>query len=545
MRERRTLLMGMFLLCLARALGQDAVQPTWHYTKLDLTLSIAPESGGLRIAGVGEIEITGGATSDLRFRINGDWLTLKFASMSVGSATVQTNLTDPAHKAWRIAFAHLSEPVNLGTHVPIQFELVKEHDAFPLAVKPNVAVAISDAVWYPVPVEGGVELPSGKLTFQMPVDWHTATMGTLISAEHQGARNVETFEAPANRRRAFIAAPYTIYQSKSATGTNMLYLLMSPIDEASLLSAFDRARKFLESKYGPLPFRDYRIAEMPNDAVPWYGSSEEGLIISRNEMMRSEEGVLGNLVHELAHSWWGNKVAPSGPGSYLLNEGMASFSGMAFFETVYGRERTNEESEFGSPTGSPDATIFGYMQIWRAGKDTAISQLKSSVGDHYNIAQSKGVWVLRMLSDRMGQERFYATLRQIIANDPSLTLPTFRKAMESAAADDQGLPQFLGQWLDQPGIPVLEVRWRNDAKDDNTRAIVSVFQAQTGNPYTLQMDLKLRTRKGVLTRTIEVKGVESRFELDVPDELVGVELDPSHKLLIWRSEFGAPPASTH
>jgi hypothetical protein len=111
--------------------------------------------------------------------------------------------------------------------------------------------------------------------------------------------------------------------------------------------------------------------------------------------MKTEEGLLGNMVHELAHSWWGNKVVPEGPGEYLLDEGMASFSGMSFFEATYGRKRTIEQNEFGSPTGSPDATIYGYMQIWRAGKDVPISQLKSGVGDHYNISQTKGVWALR------------------------------------------------------------------------------------------------------------------------------------------------------
>lgn len=547
MRERRLLLIGMVLLCFCRTrtFSQEVAQAQWHYSKLDLTVSIIPEHGELRIVGIGEIEVTGAATSDLRFRINGDWFTLKFASLSAGTATVETNLIDPTHKAWRIASAHLSEPASRGTHIPIHFEIVKDRDAFPLAVKPNVAVAISDAVWYPIPLEGSFELPPGKVAFQMPINWHAASMGTLVSKEHQATRNVETYVAPGNRRRAFIAAPYKIYQSESATGTNVLYLLDAPLDNATLLSAFDRGRKFLESQYGPLPFLDYRIAEMPNDAVPWYGSSEEGLIISRNEMMRSEEALLGNLVHELAHSWWGNKVAPDGPGGYLLNEGMASFSGMAFFETLYGKERTIEESEFGSPTGSPDATIYGYMQIWRAGKDTAISQLKTGVGDHYNTAQSKGVWVLRMLSDRMGKERFYTALRQIIANDPTLTLATFRSAMETAANNDQGLHQFLAQWLDQPGIPVLDIRWRNETKDDKTRAIVSIFQAQSGDPYTFQVDLKLRTRKGVLTRVAEIQGIESRFEFEVPDDLVGVELDPSHELLIWRPEFGAPPASTH
>jgi aminopeptidase N len=325
----------------------------------------------------------------------------------------------------------------------------------------------------------------------------------------------------------------------------VFYQLDAPIDSASLLAAFDRGRRFLEAKYGPVPFRDYRIAEMPNDIVPWYGASEPGLIISRNEMMTSEEGLLGNVVHELAHSWWGNKVTPEGPGGLLLNEGMASFSGMSFFEATYGRERTIEQNEFGSPTGSPDSTLYGYMQIWRAERDVPISQLKSGNGDHYNISQTKGVWVLRMLSDRIGPDRFYAALRQIIATHATLTLVDFRKTMADAASDDASLPEFFAQWLDHPGIPVLETRWRNQTKDDKTRAIVSIFQAQPDNLYTLHIDLKLRTRKGMLTRAVDLQGADTQLEFEVPDEVVAIELDPDHKILIWRPEYGAAPVSTH
>src|ERR1700684_3206716 len=238
MRERRLLLIGMVLLCFCRTrtFSQEVAEAQWHYSKLDLTVSIIPEHGELRIVGIGEIEVTGAATSDLRFRINGDWFTLKFASLSAGPATVETNLIDPTHKAWRIASAHLSEPASRGTYIPIHFEIVKDRDAFPLAVKPNVAVAISDAVWYPIPLEGSFELPHGKVAFQMPINWHAASMGTLVSKEHQATRNVETYEAPGNRRRAFIAAPYKVFESKSATGTNLLYLLDASVDNATLLS---------------------------------------------------------------------------------------------------------------------------------------------------------------------------------------------------------------------------------------------------------------------------------------------------------------------
>ena len=542
------LFVGAGAVCLMNPIHPMAQQPAtteWEYSKLDMTISIDPNRGSLRISGDGELVTTGAPTSELRFRINGNWHTLNFDSLKITGATVETNVLDPSHKAWRIADAHFSKEVEPGTRLSIHFEIVKDQDSFPLAVKPNVAVAISDADWYPMPLEGNSELPPGNLIFHLPLNWHAAPMGVLSNEEHIGNQNFETFESPRNRRRAFIAAPYKVYQSKSETGTNALYLLDAPVNNVSLLSAFDRGRKFLEEMYGPLPFPDYRIAEMPNDAVPWYGASEEGLIISRNEMMTSEEGLLGNLVHELAHSWWGNKVKLSGPGSYLLNEGIAAFSGMKFFEKTYGHERTTEESEFGSPTGSPDTTLFGYVQLWLAGKDTAISQLKSSNGDHYNIAQTKGVWVLRMLCDRLGEKRFYSTMRGIIANDLTLTLPMFRQAMVDSAPEDKGMAVFLAQWLDQPGIPVLDVRWRNTTKDGKTSATLSIFQGQPGNPYALKIDLKLMTRKGILFRPVSIQGVESRFEFGVPDDVVGVQLDPDHKLPIWRPEYGSYPSSSH
>jgi Peptidase family M1 domain len=491
-----------------RAFCQETLQSQWRYDRLNLTVSIVPERGELRILGDGDLELVGESTPDLRLHINGDWYTLKFASVSILGATVEINSTDPKHKAWRIAAAHFAQPVAPGTHVPIRFEIVKDRDAFPLAVKLNAAASIEGGVWYPIPDDTLQDVPAGKLIFHLPANWHVATMGTFVSHEHQGNENVETFDVPASRRLAFIAAPYKIHQAESQGGTNSSTNSKPPLI-LHLFSLLSIAGEIFSWQSMAMPFRDYRIAEMPNAIVPWYGASEPGLIISRNEMMTSEEGLLADILHELAHSWWGNKVTPEGPGGLLLSEGMASFSGMSFFEATYGRERTIEQNEFGSPTGSPDATIYGYMQIWRGGKDAPISQLKSGVDDHYNISQTKGVWVLRMLSDRIGSERFYAVLRQIIATHPMLTLPDFRKAMVDAASDDQSLPQFLAQWLDEPGIPVLEARWRNETRNDKTHTVVSIFQVQPDNLYTVRVDLKLRTRKGILTRTVDLQGADT------------------------------------
>jgi hypothetical protein len=513
----------------------------WRYSKLDVVISIAPQPGTMHMVGDAEVELTGAACSDLRLRLNGNWYTLDFVSLSVPNATVKINITDPSHKGWRIAEVHFSNEVKPGARVPIRFEVAKARDGFPLTVKPQAAVAIQDAGWYPVPLGGSTDLPPGKLIFNVPLEWHVASVGELVSQTQQGSENVEVFQAGSNRARGFIAAPYKIRESHARGHKTTLYLLEAPVDDVALLAAFEKARDFLEALYGKSPFVDYRIAEMPNDIVPWYGASEEGLIISRNQMMRSEEGLLGNLVHEYSHSWWGNEIRPTGSGSVLLDEGMASFSGFEFWASFYGLAHTLEGLEFGSANGSPDTTIYGYMELWRGGKDVPVSHLKQGVGDDYNIAQSKGVWVLRMLADRIGKDRFFATARGLIGTQPDLNLPAFRAAMTSAAPEDKTLPDFFSQWLDQTGIPVLDVRWRNESHEDHARAVLSIFQSQPGTPYSLPLELELRTRKGILIKEAQITGVETQLVFDLPGELVGVVLDPNHKLLLWKSEYGAAP----
>src|ERR1700683_605392 len=93
------------------ALSEGAIQSEWHYDKLDLTLSIAPDRGELRILGDAVVVPTGAPASDLQLHVNGNWYTLKFVSLSAPGATVAINSTDSKHPAWRIAAVHFAQAV--------------------------------------------------------------------------------------------------------------------------------------------------------------------------------------------------------------------------------------------------------------------------------------------------------------------------------------------------------------------------------------------------------------------------------------------------
>lgn len=547
----QTWLRGLWPLCLGTAwllllfsaadvaLGQTAA--TWRFVKLDLDVAIDPATGQMTVSGEGELDLVAESTDEVVFEIGGSWPTMSYASLVVEGARTTINKIDPSRKHVRLGVAHFDRDQRRGSRAPFRFELQKLKNTFPLAVDARAAVALSGAGWYPLPAgerAASDALPPGTIKFTLPKGWHVVTNGSLVESRTSGSTTTEIYRAGRNHARDFIAAPYKVHRLGSTQGANQLYLLDVPVSPKQLLTEFGKAQMFLTARYGASPYDSYAIAELPNDLVPWYGASAEGFIILRNVMMRSNEELLNNLVHELAHSWWGTALTPFGPGSYLLSEGMASFSGNVFWEAEFGRETAIDILDFGTPSSAPDATTRGYFDLVRAGKDVALADLRSDRGDDYNIAQSKGVWVLRMLRDRLGDERFFEELRRYLEADEP-TLEGFRRVF---AEKDDSLQAFFSQWLDRSGVPVLDADWNASGNESHPIAGVRIVQKQA-TPYDLPLEIRLLTRKGVARRTLHLTGRETKVEFDVPGEVVGMTIDPDRKILMWRPEYGEQPRS--
>jgi aminopeptidase N len=143
-----------------------------------------------------------------------------------------------------------------------------------------------------------------------------------------------------------------------------------------------------------------------------------------------------------------------------------------------------------------------------------------------------------MLRSAVGDEVYFATLRDVIrdfAEEP-LTLAELRGRFERAAPDDD-LPRFFAQWLDRPGAPVLEHSW----SAEGPRAAVTVRQVQPGEPYRLALEIAVDSAGGRRVHVVDLDEREERFVLESDGPPTAVELDPRHRLLVWRSEYGPRP----
>jgi aminopeptidase N len=137
------------------------------------------------------------------------------------------------------------------------------------------------------------------------------------------------------------------------------------------------------------------------------------------------------IIHEVAHQWWGTSVTEADWDDVWLSEGFATYFTTLFVEHAYGRDEMVELLEssrdyiFEFAAENPDYTIV------HDNLDD-MSQVLTR-----NIYQ-KGGWTLHMLRELVGDEAFWAGIREYYARhrNGSATTADFRRAMEEASGRD-------------------------------------------------------------------------------------------------------------
>jgi aminopeptidase N len=191
----------------------------------------------------------------------------------------------------------------------------------------------------------------------------------------------------------------------------------------------------------------------------------------------------------------------------------------------------------------------GYFHIWREGGDKPLAQLENDRWDH-NLSDSKGMWLYHMVRQRMGDAAFFGALRQLLVRFQTrpMTVADIRSQLVSAAPADTGLRSFLSQWLDRKGAPVLDVDWWSEWRppaagaDPEFGATVRVRQRQQGEPFALDLEVALTLQDSTtVLDTLHISGRDHTFELDLPSRPLELRVDPFHRVLMWRPEYGPRP----
>jgi hypothetical protein len=189
---------------------------------------------------------------------------------------------------------------------------------------------------------------------------------------------------------------------------------------------------------------------------------------------------------------------------------------------------------------NPVQSALGYFYLVRRGDDEPLAALAGPAA--HNLSDSKGMWFHHMLRKRMGDDAFFAAPRTLFERFEGrrATLDDLR-AIVLAAGDDPGMESFLAQWLDRQGAPEIDLEWWSV---DRGRAVeVTLEQTHRGEPFHLQLELAIDLLDGTtVVEAVDLAQSRATFRFELPHRAVAVRLDPHHRLLLWRPEYGPPPS---
>jgi len=204
------------------------------------------------------------------------------------------------------------------------------------------------------------------------------------------------------------------------------------------------------------------------------------------ETSRDDFDLDGLISHELAHQWFGDLITCNSWEHIWLNEGFATYFTHLWFERHAGRTaylagvRGNFDGIIAADTGSiPEASGMvskNFSHPWETFRRPA-------------NPYGKGASILHMLRTKLGDERFFAGVREYVKRRRFTTSETsdLRRAFEDVSGES--LEQFFHQWCERPGVPSIAIMSRYDA--DSRALIIDAAQTQfiDGDNPAFEFDL--------------------------------------------------------
>jgi len=169
--------------------------------------------------------------------------------------------------------------------------------------------------------------------------------------------------------------------------------------------------------------------------------------VIREQRASVEDSLEWTVAHVVAHQWWGATVGNDSTREPVLDESLANWSALLYYRETRGEERF---------TAAMDEQIRGVYTIYRTfgGEDMEASR---SARDYRNsfqyaaIVGSKGAMMFEALRKLLGDERFFAALRDYYsANSLEVAgMDDLRGAFIAGAAVEQrrAVSRTFDRWL--------------------------------------------------------------------------------------------------
>lgn len=275
--------------------------------------------------------------------------------------------------------------------------------------------------------------------------------------------------------------------------------------------------EFFNDYIGPYPFQ--KLANVQSKSI-FGGMENAGAIFYAENTVtgtRSEDRLIG---HEIVHQWFGDHVTEASFAHLWLSEGFATYLAQLYMEHKYGKKKLQEQM----------ITDRKQVIAFARNSSTPVVDSVSALMELLNAnSYQKGGWVLHMLREQVGDIKFKSIVRKFYQNFAGKNASTndFQKIAELITGDN--LAQFFKQWLYEPELPSISVKW--DQNLSTKQLTITVHQKQsTIFHFPLQILVEAVDGESV-TYDLEMNSQSQSFQFEMAKKVKNLVIDPNVRLL--------------
>ncbi len=235
-----------------------------------------------------------------------------------------------------------------------------------------------------------------------------ASSGVEKSKKVNGNKITATYKINNARSFAFVLSQDFKCEVDDSTGIKINYYYYDDSQPKNSIQYAVRAMQLFEKKFGAYPYKTFSVVQT---GFIQGGMEFPALVMISDELEGLPYGEV--IVHETAHQWWQTAVGNNEIENGFLDEGLAEYSVILFYENFpeygYTRQSLVKSSE---QTYKVFCSVYDKLQ--KKVDTTMIRSLKdfSSEYEYVNVAYIKSCIMYDYLRTTIGEERFFNALKK-------------------------------------------------------------------------------------------------------------------------------------
>jgi aminopeptidase N len=283
-----------------------------------------------------------------------------------------------------------------------------------------------------------------QVKITLPDKYIIASTGNIISEKIEEGKRILCIDAQSVRDFAWAASSKFKIYNKNVDGINIkCYFLNSDRERINrAMSTVENTITTFNEEFGKYPYKSYSIVETHFPSGMEY--PELAFIpISYFDGSKSMLGLEEVIVHETAHQWWYGVVGNNEIDEAWLDEGLATYSKVIYFEkmngTLFGRNYYEKNIH----------SIYENKRKSIKGKEILLKPLYEFDGwkEYDTLAYKKGAVLFDVLRNEVGDRSFFAILKKYYNENKFKNVKTqdFIDAVENTTNKKWNV--FFDEWI--------------------------------------------------------------------------------------------------